>query len=139
MRRYYYNLIIALMGTLLLMACSRQPEHVQHVDQLPVIYPDYVDVTIPVGIAPLNFAMANDSVTTVDVMVTGAQGGSLHVNGDYADFDIEEWHALSDSGYSIVISQLPSAISLSRSGVSPTGVLLPVSRSTAKWDSISVT
>ncbi len=94
MRRYYYNLIIALMGTLLLMACSRQPEHVQHVDQLPVIYPDYVDVTIPVGIAPLNFAMANDSVTTVDVMVTGAQGGSLHVNGDYADFDIEEWHAL---------------------------------------------
>ena len=94
MRRYYYNLIIALMGTLLLMACSRQPEHVQHVDQLPVIYPDYVDVTIPVGIAPLNFAMADDSVTTVDVMVTGAQGGSLHVNGDYADFDIEEWHAL---------------------------------------------
>ena len=94
MRRYYYNLIIALMGTLLLMACSRQPEDVQHVDQLPVIYPDYVDVTIPVGIAPLNFAMANDSVTTVDVMVTGAQGGSLHVNGDYADFDIEEWHAL---------------------------------------------
>lgn len=94
MRKKVDSLIITLMGTLLLMACSRHPEHVQHVDQLPVIYPDYVDVTIPVGIAPLNFAMADDSVTTVDVMVTGAQGGSLHVNGDYADFDIEEWHAL---------------------------------------------
>ena len=94
MRKKVDSLIITLMGALLLLACSRQPEHVQHVDQLPVIYPDYVDVTIPVGIAPLNFAMADDSVTTVDVMVTGAQGGSLHVNGDYADFDLEEWHTL---------------------------------------------
>ena len=82
------------MGALLLLACSRQPEHAQHVDQLPVIYPDYVDVTIPVGIAPLNFSMADDAVTTVDVLVTGAKGGTLHVNGDYADFDIEEWHTL---------------------------------------------
>lgn len=94
MRKKVDSLIITLMGALLLLACSRQPEHAQHVDQLPVIYPDYVDVTIPVGIAPLNFSMADDAVTTVDVLVTGAKGGTLHVNGDYADFDIEEWHAL---------------------------------------------
>ena len=94
MRQYVDNLIIVLMGTLLLMACSRNPEHVQQVNQWPVIYPDYVGVTIPDGIAPLNFSMTDDAVTTVDVQVTGAKGGSLHVNGDYADFDIEEWHAL---------------------------------------------
>jgi hypothetical protein len=94
MRKYVDNLIITFMGTLLLMACSRQPEHVRKVNQWPVIYPDYVDVTIPDGIAPLNFSMADDAVTTVDVQVAGAKGGSLHVNGDYADFDIEEWHAL---------------------------------------------
>ena len=29
MRQYVDNLIIVLMGTLLLMACSRNPEHVQ--------------------------------------------------------------------------------------------------------------
>ena len=94
MRQYVDNLIIVLMGTLLLMACSRKPEHVQLENQWPVIYPDYVGVTIPDGIAPLNFSMTDDAVTTVDVQVTGAKGGSLHVNGDYADFDIEEWHAL---------------------------------------------
>ncbi len=90
----YHNLIIALLDILLLAACSRQPENVQHVNKLPEIYPDYVDVTVPEGIAPLNFAMADDDVTTMDVLVTGAKGGSLHVIGDYADFDIEEWHAL---------------------------------------------
>ena len=94
MRRPYHSLIIALLGGLLLTACSRQPENVQQVNQLPVIYPDYVDVTIPEGIAPLNFAMADDAVTTVDVLVTGVHGGSLHVNGDYADFEVDAWHNL---------------------------------------------
>lgn len=64
------------------------------VDELPQLYPDYVDVTIPVGIAPLNFAMADDSVTTVYVDVKGGNGGTLHAEGAYADFDISEWHQL---------------------------------------------
>ena len=87
MRKHYHSLIIILLSMLLLTACSRQPENVQKVDKLPAIYPDYVDVTIPEGIAPLNFAMADDDVTTMDVQVTGEHGGSLHANGDYADFD----------------------------------------------------
>ena len=94
MGTHYHNLIIALLGSLLLTACSRQPENVQHVNKLPVIYPDYVDVTIPEDIAPLNFAMADDSVTTVDVLVTGVHGGSMHVYGDYADFEEDAWHNL---------------------------------------------
>ena len=44
--------------------------------------------------APLDFAMANEAYTTVDVVVTGSKGGALHVNGEYADFDIKSWHAL---------------------------------------------
>ena len=88
--RYY--LLLSL--TVLLMACSSSPSDVQTVDALPDIYPDYVGVTIPVGIAPLNFSMADDSVSTVDVEVRGAKQGSLHANGSYADFDIDEWHQL---------------------------------------------
>jgi hypothetical protein len=64
------------------------------VDEQPAIYPDYVGVTIPTGIAPLDFAMHSDSVTTIDVEVKGSQGGSLHTNGTYADFDIAAWHEL---------------------------------------------
>lgn len=63
-------------------------------DALPVIYPDYVDVTIPVGIAPLNLTMDDDNVTAIDVVVTGTQGGTLHSKGSCTDFDIDQWHAL---------------------------------------------
>lgn len=79
---------------ILLTSCTSQPEHVSETDMLPTIYPDYVGVTIPVGIAPLDFAMADDSVTTVDVIVKGKGATVLHVNGSYADFEIDEWHQL---------------------------------------------
>lgn len=77
-----------------LAACSSKPTDVIKVDQMPEIYPDYIGVTIPADIAPLNFAMADDDVDAVDVEVKGSKGGSIHVNGDYADFDIDDWHKL---------------------------------------------
>jgi len=63
------------------------------VEALPKIYPDYVGVTIPAGIAPLNFNMA-DSVDALDVVVRGSKGGELHARGGYADFSISDWHQL---------------------------------------------
>jgi len=64
------------------------------VQDLPDIYPDYIDVTIPVGIAPMDFNMTDDEVELIDVVARGNEGGELHVQGAYADFDIDEWHAL---------------------------------------------
>lgn len=83
---------------------SGEPRDVVEADVLPAIYPDYVGVTVPVDMAPLDFAMLSDSVTALDVEVTGGRGGSLHARaargllqgsgGDYADFDVDEWHRL---------------------------------------------
>ena len=81
-------------GCWVLVACSPTPTNVTKVKQTPEIYPDYVGVTIPVDIAPLNFAMADDAFATIDVEVKGTKGGSIHANGDYADFDVDEWHQL---------------------------------------------
>ena len=75
-------------------SCSSRPTDVSKSDVLPQLYPDYVGVTVPVEIAPLNFSMADDDVTTVDVEVKGSKDGSIHANGNYADFDIDEWHQL---------------------------------------------
>lgn len=86
--------IIILIVGWVLAACSSKPTDVNKVDTLPEIYPDYVGVTIPVGIAPLNFSMADDAFETIDVEVKGSKGGSVHANGNYADFDIDEWHSL---------------------------------------------
>ena len=79
---------------LLFMGCHSKPNDVTQKDELPDIYPDYVGVTIPVGIAPLDFSMADDDVETLDVEVKGSKGGTAHANGSYADFDVDEWHQL---------------------------------------------
>lgn len=77
-----------------MIGCTSRPDHAQPVAQLPAIYPDYIGVTVPVDMAPLNFAMADDDFTDIDVVVKGQKSGSLHVNGADADFDIDEWHQL---------------------------------------------
>ena len=79
---------------LVLNACSSVPENVDKVNQLPHIYPDYIGVTVPAQIAPLNFNMQDDGVQTMDVVVKGSLAGELHVNGDCTDFDVDQWHDL---------------------------------------------
>ena len=82
------------MLVVLMTACQSLPKNVRQVDELPAIWPDYTAVTIPATIAPLNFAMADDDVETIDVTVKGSKGGEMHVNGSCADFDIDAWHEL---------------------------------------------
>lgn len=64
-------------------------------DSLPQIYPDYVGVTIPSRIAPLNFGMVDDNVQLIDVVMLGAKGGELHAQGpESVLLDLDEWHNL---------------------------------------------
>jgi len=79
---------------LLLASCAETPRNAEPTGRLPRIYPDYIGVTIPAEIAPLNFNIAGDTVDRVDVVVSGADGTSIHANGLLAQFDIDEWHAL---------------------------------------------
>ena len=81
-------------GCWLLAGCSSGPTDVKRVEALPGIFPDYVGVTIPVGVAPLNFNMTDADVDLADVTVKGSKGGELHARGEWADFDIDDWHAL---------------------------------------------
>ena len=89
-----FKIILWLWAVCVLGACQQTPTDVEVVDELPAIWPDYVGVTIPVGIAPLDFSMADDSISVIDVVVRGERGGEMHTQGDYADFDVNEWHAL---------------------------------------------
>ncbi|MCQ2227889.1 MAG: hypothetical protein MJZ01_08285 [Bacteroidales bacterium] len=88
MKRYY--LIIM---TLLLVGCSEIVNY-QPSDKMPDIYPDYVGVTIPVGIAPLNFNMADDDVDRMTVTLSNSHGDSYSVNSTFAEFEVEKWHQI---------------------------------------------
>ena len=72
-------------------SCTPVPEDVQQCDELPPIYPDYCDVTIPCNMAPLNFLLRADGCEAMQVEVGGI---TLTVRGNEAVFDIDEWKAL---------------------------------------------
>ena len=93
MRKSVWCWLLAV-GCWLLVACTSVPTDVTRVDRLPAIYPDYVGVTIPAELAPLNFNITTAGVDLVDVTVRGSKGGELHAQGEWADFDMDDWHAL---------------------------------------------
>ena len=82
MKYQLLHITLIFLLVIVLLGCQSTPKDVTSVNELPDIYPDYVGVTIPVGIAPLNFAMADDQVETIDVEVKGSKSGSMHANGD---------------------------------------------------------
>ena len=89
-------LSLCLCVSVFLLSCSSGPDNPTLASQLPAIYPDYIGVTIPADIAPLNFNFADEAIDRMDVTVKGDKGGELHVSGEWADFDIDEWHALTE-------------------------------------------
>ena len=88
------KIYVYMMAAMMLASCTEKPENVTRVDKLPAIFPDYSGVTIPDGIAPMNFNVTGDDCDCVDVTVKGSKGGEVHSNGDYAKFDLDEWHSL---------------------------------------------
>ena len=92
------NIIIGLMGLLGLlglMGCTETVSDAKQEKMLPQLYPDYLGVTIPVNIAPLNFSLADENTLLVDAVITDSHGNSLHSQGEESvDFDIDDWHQL---------------------------------------------
>jgi hypothetical protein len=85
--------IIGLLGCLGLAGCggAAVPEVYTDVKDLPVIYPDYTNVTVPVNIAPLTFEL--DEVAD-EVVSRYAVGDEELVFAGKAQPDIDEWRAL---------------------------------------------
>lgn len=99
-RQYFMGLL--LMGGMLgLGSCMSKPgilvpTNPIQANQLPKIYPDYIGVTVPATIAPLNFNVEDIDAESVNVVVEGSKIGELQSEGDYANFDIDDWHHLLD-------------------------------------------
>lgn len=98
MKHLISHILIVLTALLSLSACQQTPENVQKMARLPRIFPDYIDVTIPADIAPMNFGMADeDAAELMDVVIRGSKGGELHCQGSCLDFDRKEWQALTSA------------------------------------------
>ena len=80
-----------------LTSCGSKPSHATLVDEQPHIFPDYAGTTIPVDIAPFDFNVVGDSMQSVFVTVRGSKEGEIEAHGDYADFDVDDWHKLTEA------------------------------------------
>jgi hypothetical protein len=89
----------------MLMACSTKvPDSFTENEALPAIYPDYVNVTIPVNIAPLTFELDEPDA---DGMVARYAAGDVEIIcADKMQPDIDDWHELIQS----TINHQPSTI-----------------------------
>lgn len=95
-RQHRHALCIMHFAMLLLLAsCASSPDNLQQVDALPQIYPDYTGVTIPVNIAPMEFAMQSDDYDRVSVIFKAKDGTEYEATGDNAvNIDADEWRSL---------------------------------------------
>ena len=87
------NRLPCLVLALALAACSAPVRDAEPAGRLPDIYPDYKGVTVPVGIAPLDFALPD--AERLEVRVTAPDGAGLVSRGkSFTRFNIRKWKAL---------------------------------------------
>ena len=92
MKKVSYYLIV-LISTFLLASCSKHPSlpsSFSSVDTSPTIYPDYVGVTVPPNIAPLNFLV--DDVDDVVALIASPDGEHTYGGKENkVQIDGKEW------------------------------------------------
>lgn len=96
-----FSSISVILASLLLLSCSRQAV-IAESGSLPPIFPDYCGVTVPSGIAPLDFCIPGSRIT---VEVKGADGAVLlHSVGRETSFHVRKWHeALKHAPLSVTV------------------------------------
>lgn len=88
------KIILYILSAVLLSACSSSPENVATIKNLPAMYPDYTDITIPVNIAPLNFLL-RDGASRVCVYINNVE--YYNGSGNEVVFDEDNWKELLES------------------------------------------
>lgn len=91
----YKNILVAMLVAFALLSCDGWRESGAKVDKKPEIFPDYMDVTVPCNIAPLNFDV--DGATHVQAEIKAGEK-TLRVSGKKGvAFSVDEWRDLVDA------------------------------------------
>lgn len=84
-----------ILTVLIAVSCSRHPVNEKVSNHYPDIYPDYIDVTIPENIAPLNFLM-REPVEKVVATIKGPHGSLTLKGRQKITIPVKKWKALVD-------------------------------------------
>jgi len=89
------KLIITLCAfSLLIIACNETPTNVELTNKAPEIFPDYIGVTVPATIAPLNFTVM-ENFEKLHLLIRGGVSGSLEIPAtDFFSIPEKKWKKL---------------------------------------------
>lgn len=88
-----YILVTVTLISFAFVSCMQQTVYRE---EMPQIFPDYIGVTIPAGIAPLNFNIQED-FSKVYARVTDSHGNSITAKGKYVGFNVRKWHKITEA------------------------------------------
>ena len=90
------RLLIFITVTTMLVACGNQiPENFWESNELPKIYPDYTNVTVPVNIAPLTFQIDDNADDIVARLSVGEE--EYVYEGNKIQPDVDDWRQLTET------------------------------------------
>ena len=85
--------------SLMTVSCSMSHNIDEYTSDEVTIFPDYVDVTVPPNIAPLDFSVTDSmEAESMFAVLEGADGSTVTVDAEDGFFDIpvEAWHSMLD-------------------------------------------
>ena len=89
------RIILPVLVAGLLAGCGHKiPENFWEKDELPAIYPDYTDVTVPINIAPLTFQFDGKADDVVARLTAGEE--EIILGGDKIQPDADDWRRLAE-------------------------------------------
>ena len=103
--KHIQNIYILLIFTALT-ACHTQPTNIKDIDALPAIFPDYIGVSIPPNIAPLNFLVRDTCLSVYASASCHDKEITTSGSGNHVCFDIDDWKEIVSSAidYDITIT-----------------------------------
>lgn len=91
---FSYLFILLFLYSFLTSCGTKLPTEYDEKDELPKIYPDYVNVTIPVNIAPLTFELDEEAD---EMMARYKSGDTEIICADKMQPSIDDWRELTDA------------------------------------------
>jgi hypothetical protein len=73
---------------------SSLPAEYETSDSLPIVYPDYIGIDIPVNIAPLNFDIMNEGEDFITHLYSLKDSEGFIIHGKRTDIAVEDWREL---------------------------------------------
>lgn len=102
-------LLVSLLA-ILLASCTPTPKNVGESDSFPPIFPDYIGVTVPKNIAPLNFLLRDSCKALQVTVITEGYKIESCKKGSEAIFNLKDWRKLMEKAAGKVVTVTVTAL-----------------------------